>query len=206
MFEPPVVGDDVLDVRPHAPTYLARLPPARVLVPAILICLAVAALRADSVIGAVVAVAGTITVVASLLGLLALHFRTTYLRVTRGRIELRGPLVRDRDIDVRASAALLASVPQYNAGIAPMLMVRPVRGRSLCVNGTYWNSGDLLEVARRIGATVIDEPCTPAEVQRMLPGSLPLMYRRPVLWGFGIVAGVLLALTVVLTVAVLVLG
>ncbi|MGA9276940.1 hypothetical protein [Ilumatobacter sp.] len=108
--------------------------------------------------------------------------------------------------DLGASWALLASVPQPNAGIAPMLMVRPERGRSLCVNGTYWNSGDLLQVARRIGAAVMEQPCAPAEVQRMLPGALPLMSRRPVLWAFGVVIGVLLAPTVALTVAVLVLG
>ncbi|MGB0112072.1 MAG: hypothetical protein WBP59_02530, partial [Ilumatobacteraceae bacterium] len=164
------------------------MPPPRVMIPVILFCLAVAAMRADSIVGAVIAVVCVIAVVAAVLGLLALHFRTTYLQVVGGRIAMRGPLVRDRDIETAASSALLAPVPQPNAGTALMLIVRPDRGRrSLCVNGTYWNSDDLMAVARRIDATVLHEPCTPAQVQEMLPGALPLMYRRTVLWAFGVV-------------------
>ncbi|MCD9197822.1 hypothetical protein [Aeromicrobium wangtongii] len=124
------------------------------------------------------------------------HIRTSVMRLTPGGIEHDGFFVRRRSIATDRATGLLAPMgEQLSAPTVDVLVVRAADGATIRIAGGLWTREDLEHIAHHAGVPIERDEIGGKEFERRVPGSIPLRFRRPAV--FGLTFGVLLCAAVV---------
>jgi hypothetical protein len=190
---------DVVELRPDAAEYLAGLRRrGKWLLPVLVI------FGARVVSGFFGTVADAVTGVAMLLALVAgvgsavLHLRTSVMRLSPGRLEHDGAFVRRRSIDLNGARGLLAPMgEQLGAPVVEVLVVQSRRGETIRIAGGLWTRDDLRRIATHAGVPVESGVIGGKEFERRVPGSIPVRFRRPALFGLAVAVPTLAAVVLV---------
>ena len=120
-----------------------------------------------------------------LIALSIIHIRTSVVRLSPGRVDHHALLLPDRSLSTDDVRGVLTSMGQPMTAALVMLVLRsPASGTTLRLTGGVWTFDALETIARHAGVRVSDRQMSGMDIERLVPGSLPLRYRRP--WAFGL--------------------
>ncbi len=200
-FEPtvaastPVVSGE-LELRPSTSAYVGDMRKRAVIVVPLVLLLIARNVSSNNNIGGWAIAALVVGTAGVSIALVIVHFRTTVVRLTPGRIGISGALVRNRTLDVAGMRGLLAGLAQPMTPPTRTLAVVDQRGRRITLSGSVWSEDDLSAIARHTAAVEEQQVLGVAEFERRVPGALPFWTRRPWLLAGIVVAIVLVAVVV----------
>ena len=171
-----------IELRPDLSEYRALLR-SRLWFGIPIIALLVLRVMSGGALGAVIVVAAL-----AVLGAVgAVHIRTSRILLTPTTIEHRGAVVRDRVIRFDDARGVLGVMSQSLASDTRTLVVQSVStGRSMRVFGGLWNDDQLQTIARTVGVEELTQPISGTAMDAYAPGSIPLRYRRPMVFAVAI--------------------
>lgn len=144
---------------------------------------------ARSGIGLVVVLAFAAGVAVATVGMIALYIATSRVVLGPDRVEYRRWLRRstvrlDRDVVGALAVIVLSPVGRRST----MLVLRSrYGGPRIQLNGAYWREEDLVRIATAAGVETTDGVLSPADVDRIAPGTMPWRYLHQTAFG-GLVA------------------
>ncbi len=157
------------------------------------------ALRMGSIVGAIVWFVGIALLIGVCIAGVAIHFRTSRVVLTAGSVDRSGALVRHRIFSTATADGVLTEFLQPMTASTRLLVLagpdQRGRRRTMRMTAAVWNDAQLEQIARHVGIRPTSGHLTGAEVERLLPGSMPLWYRRP--WLFTTVITIVILLVAV---------
>jgi hypothetical protein len=172
---------------------------ARYLGAFILVALAGQALQAGSIGGATLRIGGIAAVVGVVAAGIAIHFRSARIELTPGSVERFGTLVHRRRFSTDTVEGVLTELHQPMTVPTRMLVLAGPdhrgRRRTMRMTAAVWSDRQLETMARHAGIEPTHGLLKGADVERLLPGSMPFWYRRP--WLFATVVTILILVAVV---------
>jgi hypothetical protein len=183
---PPVLpGNEVIELRPKWAQYKSDVRSRRKwILPAVVLLGARLLMGNSSRTVLLITVIGTVLAVGVVLVLVRAHVRTTRVILSPGRVERTGALVRDRVLEVGRLRGVLATIVQPTASNLTVVLHDDHEG-SIRLSDALWTAEDLATIAQHAGVPLITDPARPIDVEKMVPGSMPMYLRRPFLFAFG---------------------
>ena len=195
MTDVPTDRDARVELRPAWSAYTTDVRSrSKWMLPIVLLLVGRFALSGSSLGWIVVTGIGTVAAIGVVLLLVRLYIRSTRVILSPGRIERYGALTRDLVLEVDELRGVSAVVVQP-AGANVMVVLRDEAVGTIRLSDAVWSTDDLATIAAHAGVPYLTDTASAAEIDKIVPGSMPLYLRRPYLWGIA-VALLLFALVV----------
>lgn len=153
--------------------------------------------RSDTLLERIAVPVGILALVAVLIVLSIVHIRTSVVRLSPGSIEHHALLFRDRTLSTAGIDGVLTSMTQPLVPATEILVLRsPQQRATVRLSGGLWTHDTLETIARHAGVEVSAKPMSGTDIERRVPKSMPMRYRRPWLFGLGLALLVTAAITV----------
>ena len=196
----PLSNAEVVTLRPNFAVYVAALRQrARDLGIFVAVALVGQALQAGSIVGAGVRVGGIALIVGAVVAGIVIHIRTARVTLGPGSVDRAGALVHRRRFSADTVRGVLTELHQPLTVPTRMLVLsgpdRRGRQRSMRMTAAVWSDDQLETIARHLGVEPTGGVLKGADVERLLPGSMPFWYRRP--WLFSAVVTIVILAVVV---------
>ena len=193
--------DEVVELRPKYADYRRSVTSrAGLMLPFILFSVVRAAGGGDTLRERLLLPVGLMLLVGVLITLSIVHIRTSVVRLSPGRIDHHALLVRDRTLTTDGHRGIRGVLVPMRQPILPpeiMLVLQSSRDRTtLRLTGGVWTFETLEKIARHARVQVIDREMSGMEIQRRVPKSMPLRYRRPYTFGVGFAIVIVAVVTV----------
>lgn len=140
---------------------------------------------ARSGIGLLMVLAFVLGIAAATVGTIAVYIATSRVVLTPDEVRCRRWLRRSTirlDQDVVGVLGVIVLSP---VGRVSKILVLRARsgGPRIQLNGAYWREDDLVRIASAAGVVTSDDALTPADVDRIAPGTMPWRYLHPKSFG-----------------------
>lgn len=196
VIQAPASADEVIELRPSAQEYRTAVKGRAVfMVPFIAIMFLRVLGNGDTLLQKLLLAGGLLVLLSVLIALSIVHIRTSVVRLSPGRIEHHALLVRNRSLSTDGLQGILTSMRQpMNQPVLMLVLHSPESGATVRLSGGLWTPDVLESIAHHARVEVSDRELSGMDIQRRVPKSMPLRYRRP--WSFAFIVTILIVAVV----------
>lgn len=188
-------SDGIVELRPSWGAYTTDVRSrSKWMLPLVLLLVGRLAFSGSSLSWVIVTLLGTAVAIGAIVLFVRLYIGSTRVILSPGKVERRGALARDLVLDVDKVHGVFTVVVQPVAANITVVLHDDDVG-TVRLSDAVWSADDLATIAAHAKLPYINDGATAADIERIIPGSMPLYLRRPYLWGTA-VALLLVALIV----------